>query len=39
MPELDKPPLYNPVAKGNCSRSFTGRYVPILLEILHTWRR
>ena len=32
MAELDNPPLYNPAAKGNCSHSFTGGYVSVLLE-------
>jgi len=38
MPELNNPPLYNPVPVGNWPHSFTGCYVPVLLKKLHTWR-
>jgi len=33
MHNLNSPPLYNPVWRGDCSHSFTDGYVPVC------WRR
>jgi len=39
MSDLNDPPLYNPVPKRNRPHSFTGGYVPILLERFYTWKQ